>query len=467
MRRAKIVCTIGPASREPEVLERLVDAGMDVARLNMSHGTQEEHAEVARRVRRIAEARGRPVAILQDLSGPKLRLGTLGAPVLLHAGDEVTLTVEDVVGEGLVLPVRYPALPRELTPGDRLSLADGLILLEVVDRGPASVRARVLSGGQVTSRKGVNLPTGGDALPSMTPKDVDDLRFGLQMGADAVALSFVRSARDAEGPRAIMDEVGRRVPLLAKIEKRQALHDIDAIVAAFDGLMVARGDLGVEVDLEDVPGIQKDLITRANQAAKPVITATQMLLSMVSSPRPTRAEVTDVANAILDGTDAVMLSEETAQGQYPAEAVATMATLADRAEDLRHRRAPDRRTSPEANVAAAIASATWQVARQVGAAAVVTPTASGSTARLVASTRPAVPILALSALASTVQGLCFTWGVVPRLMASVPTTDALFRACRDEALAAGLARPGDRIVLTAGLPLDQPGGTNLLKVLEV
>jgi pyruvate kinase len=467
MRRAKIVCTIGPTSRAPEILERLFDAGMDVARLNMSHGTQEEHAAVVEELRRISARRGRPVAVLLDLAGPKIRLGRFLAPVLLHKDDEVTLTVEDVVGDARVLPVNYPALPRELSPGDRLSLADGLILLEVLGTDSSSVRARVLAGGQVASHKGVNLPTGGDALPSLTDKDAEDLRFGLRVGVDAVALSFVRSAGDAALPRAIIEEGGRPVPLLAKIEKRQALLEIDGIVAGFDGLMVARGDLGVEVALEDVPGIQKDLIARANAAGKPVITATQMLLSMVASPRPTRAEVTDVANAILDGTDAVMLSEETAQGQYPVEAVTTMATIADRAEGLRQSHGAAGTAALSGGVGAAIAVATWQVARQVGAVAVVTPSASGSTARLVASTRPAIPILALSSVALTVRSLCLTWGVIPRALPPVSTTDELFQACRREAVAAGLARSGDRIVVTAGVPVNQAGTTNLLKVLEV
>jgi pyruvate kinase len=288
----------------------------------------------------------------------------------------------------------------------------------------------------------------------------------IRLGVDWVALSFVRSARDAEAARAVMEEMGRRVPLLAKIEKRQALDDIDAVLDAFDGIMVARGDLGVEVPLDEVPGIQKDLIRRANRRAKPVVTATQMLLSMVASPRPTRAEVTDVTNAILDGTDAVMLSEETAQGRYPVEAVSFMATLADRAEGLRERPLPEREDSADTPVQEAIARATGQVARAIGASLIATPTASGSTARLVASLRPAVPILALSSVPETVQALTLTWGVIPRFLRPVPTTDALFDACRAEAQALGLVKPGDRIVVTAGLPIYEPGSTNLLRVLE-
>ncbi len=467
MRRAKIVCTLGPASSDAGVLGRLVDAGMDVARLNMSHGTRENHRRVAETLRQVAAERGRPVSILVDLSGPKIRLGELREPVTLEAGQRVCFTTEEGVGEGEMLPVNYPDLPGEVRPGDHMSLADGLILLVVEEAGSTRVQARVLAGGVVSSRKGVNLPGGGDALPSLTDKDREDLRFGLELGADWVALSYVRSGRDAVAPRAMMDEVGRRVPLLAKVEKRQALQDIDGILGAFDGLMVARGDLGVEVALEDVPGIQKDLIRRANRAAKPVITATQMLLSMVSTPRPTRAEVTDVANAILDGTDALMLSEETAMGSYPMEAVATMSRIAQRAEALR---AGGRLQVGELGVEgvpAAIAGATWHVALAVGAKLIVTPTRSGSTARLVAATRPPAPVLALSSSQETVRHLNLSWGVTPRHIRPVPTTDALFDACRAEVKASGLAQAGDRVVVTAGLPLDSPGTTNLLKVLVV
>ncbi|MBE0616855.1 MAG: pyruvate kinase, partial [Proteobacteria bacterium] len=278
MRRAKIVCTLGPASSAPGVLGRLVDAGMDVARLNMSHGTREDHRRVAETLRRVASERGRAVSILLDLSGPKIRLGKLKEPVTLEPGQLVSFTTAETVGEGALLPVNYPNLPGEVQPGDRMSLADGLILLVVEESRADRVKARVLSGGEVSSRKGVNLPGGGDALPSLTDKDREDLRFGLEeLGADWVALSYVRSAQDAAAPRAVMDEVGRRAPLLAKVEKRQALQDIDGILGAFDGLMVARGDLGVEIKPEDVPCAQKDIIALCNATGKPVIVATQML----------------------------------------------------------------------------------------------------------------------------------------------------------------------------------------------
>ncbi|RMG97971.1 MAG: pyruvate kinase, partial [Candidatus Dadabacteria bacterium] len=412
MRRAKIVCTIGPASAQPETLRRMVEAGMDVARLNMSHGDHGSHARTAERIREAAAAAGRPVALLLDLAGPKIRLGALPEPRLVHAGDELVLGPE---ASGAEIPVTYPDLASELAPGDRLSLADGAIPLEVAAVDPPRVRVRVLSGGTVTSHKGLNLPGKGDALPAVSEKDREDLRFGLRIGVDWVALSFVRSPRDLDPAREIMDQEGVRAPVLAKIEKRQALARLGEILDVFDGLMVARGDLGVEVDLEEVPGIQKRLIREANRRAKPVVTATQMLLSMVTNPRPTRAEVTDVANAVLDGTDAVMLSEETAMGRHPVESVAVMARIVERAEAD----APEPeecRPLAARGVPAAIARATWHVARDVGAKAIVTPTRSGSTARLVAGTRPPVPVLGMTSDPATAGALALTWGVTPALV---------------------------------------------------
>lgn len=468
MRRAKIVCTIGPSSRDAAVLAQMIDAGMDVARLNMSHGTREEHTQVIETIRRLAHAKGVQIAILQDLSGVKIRLGVLPKPVALRAGDTIELTTEPIEGQGTLLPVLYPPLADELEPGDRFSMVDGLIGLEVLHKTRSRVAVRVLSDGVVTSRKGVNLPRGGDHLPAMTEKDAEDLRMGLQLGVDWVALSFVRAPEHAAAPRAIMEEQGRCVPLLAKIEKQQAIARIDTILDAFDGLMVARGDLGIETDLVAVPGLQKELIRRANRAAKPVITATQMLLSMVENPRPTRAEVTDVANAILDGTDAVMLSEETASGARPVDVVRTIAEIAERADDLWNYRAPlTREQTPPVSVPQAIAWAARDTAHLIGARAIVIPTTGGSTARLVAATRPQVPVLALSTRVDTVRSLCLVWGVVPHLAPPMASTDALIEESRRQVLKTGMARPGDRIVITAGLPLATPGTTNLVKVLEV
>jgi pyruvate kinase len=467
MRRAKIVCTIGPASRDEAVLSRLVEAGMDVARLNFSHGTHAEHGEVIQRVRAVASRLGKDVAILLDLSGPKIRLGELAQPRLLSPGDVVTLTGEPVTDATDVLPVRYPHFAKELSPGELFSINDGLINLEVLESDGVRVRARVLSEGMISTNKGVNLPTGGEGLASLTEKDAIDLRFGLKAGVDWVSLSFVRSPSDADAPFAIMREEGRRVPLMAKIEKRQALDCIDGILERFDGLMVARGDLGVEIPLEDLPAAQKMLIRKANLAAKPVVTATQMLLSMVSNPRPTRAEVTDVANAILDGTDAVMLSEETAMGQHPVETVRTMATIADRAAQLQAAPSERLRGSNPVAPTEAIAHATRLVADEIAAVAIVTPTASGATARLVAAMRPRAPILAVSSDPETLRRLAVVWGVSTRLSKRATSTDEIFEICRESALASGFARKGQRVVVTAGVHGEKAGGTNLLQILDV
>jgi pyruvate kinase len=467
MRRVKMVCTIGPASRDRRVLEVLIDAGMDVARLNMSHGTHAEHAESFHLIREIAQRKDRQVALLQDLSGAKIRLGQLESPVTLKAGDAVQITTRDMIGQGDLLPIRYPDFIHDVHTGSIFSMADGLLTLEVTGKTADTVRARIVAGeAEITSNKGVNLPEAPTRLPSLTEKDRADLKFGLALGFDWVALSFVRSARDAETARAAMREAGRTAPLLAKIEKRQALEDIDAILDVFDGIMVARGDLGLEAPLEEVPGIQKDLIRRANRRAKPVIVATQMLLSMVASPRPTRAEAADVANAVLDGADAVMLSEETAAGKYPAEAAQMLARIGASAEKLRaapaHRDLQAIQSTPEG-----IASATCSLARSIGAALIVTPTTGGSTARLIASMKPPVRTLALSADPANLRRLALTWGVIGRVVEPISNTDQLFEVSRREALAAGLAKPGDRIVVTAGIPFNVAGSTNLLRVIEI
>ncbi len=468
MRKTKIVCTIGPASRDPLMIERLVAAGMDVARLNMSHGTHEEHAEVYHIIRDAAQKHGRAVAILMDLQGPKIRLGELPEPVIITAGEKITFTEANVAGRQGFLPVRYSYLGEELKPGDRFSMADGMILLEVLESMPDTVTARALSSGRVTSRKGVNLPTGGDALSALTEKDEVDLRFGLKLGVDMVALSFVRSPEDALRPRAIMNELDVHAPLLAKIEKPKAVAQLDGILAAFDGLMVARGDLGVEVPLEEVPGLQKMIIKKAVAAAKPVITATQMLLSMVSNPRPTRAEAADVANAVLDGSDALMMSEETAMGAHPLLALETMAQIALAAEKLHdHICHCEDGEHHHYDVSGAITRAAHRLADQIGARLIVTPTTSGNTARLVAATRPPVPILALSENNRTVHALCLSWGITPQQIGAENNADELFEICRREALASGLAQPGDRIVVTGGLPLNTAGTTNVLKVMEL
>ena len=469
MRRTKIVCTIGPTCRDPLILAQMLDAGMNVARINMSHGTREQHAEVVHDLRRIADEKQKTLAILQDLCGPKIRLGTLKAELRLEVGDVVRLTEAEVEGEGNLLPVQYPHLLEETDIGDEISLADGLINLRVTEKSATELTAVAESAGIVSSRKGVHLPNGGRKLAVLSEKDAEDLRWGLRMGVDWVALSFVRAASDALRPRAIMSGEGIEVALLAKIERRQAVENIEEILNTFDGLMVARGDLGVEVPFEDVPSIQKFLIRRANDKAKPVITATQMLLSMVAAPRPTRAEVTDVSTAITDGTDAVMLSEETANGQHPVLAVRTMARIALKADSQPRDPADMRSLQPEErmDVPHAIARASCKVAFLVRAKAIVTPTTSGATARLIASVRPDVPILAISPKVEAVRRMALYWGVTPMLTDPIATADELFGMSRRSVLKAGLGAEGDLFIITAGVPINIPGTTSLLQVMKV
>ncbi len=449
------------------MLERLAGAGMDVARLNFSHGTHEEHAAVLAALRRIAETAGRPIAVLQDLSGIKIRIGEIPAgAVSLEPGAAFTLTTREVPGDRRRASVTFPGLPESVRPGDRLLLADGEIELVAEEIGPEEIRCRVVTGGPLSSHKGIRLPSSPIAAPGLTPKDRDDLSFGVAQGVDYVALSFVRSARDLREARDFIDRHGAAIPIIAKIEKREALSSIDEILAESDGIMVARGDLGVETPLEHVPLLQKMLIEKANRAGKPVITATQMLLSMVESPRPTRAEVADVANAILDGTDAVMLSEETASGRHPVEAVGTMRRIAEDTEaalpfERWMRRFEDRslQTLPEA-----VAGAACELAEHIGAAVIVAWTESGATARLVARHRPRRPILALTALPATARRLALVWGVHPVVVAERgASTDAMMESAPSLAVARGLMRPGEKAVITAGIPMGVAGSTNLIK----
>ena len=466
MPRTKIVCTIGPASRSPEVLSQLVAAGMDVARLNFSHGSHAEHAAVIGAVRAIAESAGRSVAILQDLAGIKLRIGDIaGGGAVLTSGAPFTLTAREVPGDAREVSVNEASLPRFVRTGDRLLLCDGEIELFVEQSGDSDIRCRVVTGGTLTSHKGISLPSTPFGAPGLTAKDREDLAFGVAHGVDYVALSFVRTAEDVRAARAFLDERGAKVPLVAKIEKREAISRIDEILSAADGLMVARGDLGVETPLEHVPLLQKMLIDRANRAGKPVITATQMLLSMVENPRPTRAEVGDVANAILDGTDAVMLSEETASGRYPVEAVTTMKRIAEDTEtafpfDRWMRKFEDKslQTLPEA-----VAGAAVELAEHIGASAILAWTESGATARLVARHRPRPPIVALATRKETARRLALVWGVVPLLASAADGPDAMLEDAPSLAVAKGLLKPGERAVITAGLPMGVPGSTNLIK----
>ena len=472
MNRTKIVATIGPASRDRATLEALVAAGMSVARLNFSHGTQAEHAEVIDRVRAISEAAGRPVAVLQDLAGPKIRTGPMAAEgVVLEVGQKFTLTARDVPGDANEVGLTWDGLVKNVVADDVLLLADGALRLRVDRVRGDDVVCRVEVGGPLTAHKGINLPDRTIDVPILSDKDRADLAFGLAQGVDLVAVSFVRSAADMKTVRALCAELGKPfMPLVAKIEKHEALENIDEILDHTDAIMVARGDLGVEIPIEQVPRAQKRLIRKANAAGRPVITATQMLMSMVTAPRPTRAEVTDVANAILDGTDAVMLSEETTIGQHPVLTVETMARIAADAESVfPHddwlRKVP---CCASDNLNDAVALSAVELAADIGAAAIIICTVSGGTARMVIKRRPKPVLVAVTPDEATQRVLTVGWGLHP-ILSNAPHDD--FQAIEADAIerarAAGLVRTGDSVVLTAGLPFSVRGTTNLIKVAVV
>ena len=467
MRRTRIVCTIGPATSSPKPLERLIETGMDVARLNFSHGTREGHGRTIRNLRETSGRLGRPVAILQDLAGPKIRIGPIkNGPITLVSGETFTLSGREVPGDVHRVSLTYKDLPAEVLPGDRLLLSDGELELVVEETSEEEIRCRVVVGGSLSSSKGINLPDRSIRAPSLTEKDREDLAFGLEQGVDFIALSFVRTAIEVERTRSLIAESGRDTPILAKIEKREALDHIDEIIRAADGIMIARGDLGVEIPIEDVPKFQKMLIEKANQAGKPAITATQMLRSMVENPRPTRAEVTDVANAILDGTDAVMLSEETAVGRYPVKAVEMMSRIAGAAESTFPFRDWAARFEGKRSVSRqeAVVHAACQLAEEVKAAAIITCTQSGSTTRLVSKYRPSQPILAMTPDETTRRRLALTWGSVPLRIEATGSHDELERESLRIAGESGYVESGQAVVLIAGYPLHQPGITNMIKI---
>ena len=418
-RRTKIVCTIGPATASEERLRALIENGMNVARLNFSHGERAEHATVIARVRTLAEGLDAPVAILQDLAGPKVRIGNLAAGwVDLEADQPFTLTTRPVDGSRDRVSVSYDGLPAEVQPGDALLMADGTIELRIERVTDSEIQCRVVVGGRLGSRKGVNVPSGLGGLPILGDKDLDDLRFGVEQGVDYLGLSFVRSAADVRTARARIEALGGRIPVVAKIETRAALEEFDDILDAADGIMVARGDLSIETPFARVPVVQKRLIAGANRRAKPVITATHMLFSMVAAPQPTRAEVADVANAIIDGSDAVMLSEETAIGEYPVRAVHVMAAIALETERATLRQAWPHRGDgdPPASDEEAVVQAACQLAARLPAAVIVTVTHSGETARLAATCRPAQPILAPTGAPEVYRQLALVRGVTPLLL---------------------------------------------------
>ena len=466
MRSTKIVATIGPASRDTGVLERLIEAGMDVARLNFAHGTPEHHAETIGLIRRAAENVGREVGVLQDVPGPKLRIGPVANDVAnLETGSDVLLTAERVEGDSRRLPVAWPGFAELLAPDDVVYLADGAIRLRVQDSRDGEVATKVEVGGTVGSRQGMNLPNVTMSLPAVSQDDLHLIDAGLKMGVDLMALSFIKTADDLKPVRDQLVSYGSDIPVLAKIEKPQAAQNIDEIVDAADGIMVARGDLGIELPIEEVPLVQKRLLHVAGQKAKPSITATQMLESMVQSTRPTRAEVTDVANAIFDGTDAVMLSQETAIGRDPVGAVRMMAAIAETTErELPYWRMLTERGLRGGDDDASIVFGAVGAVYQLGLKALVCPTMSGRTARLISSHRPQVPTLALSQRLEVVRRCSLYWGVQARLNEEPESTMGLLDACSEAAKAAGLAQPGEKIGITAGVPPGVGGGTNLFKV---
>jgi pyruvate kinase len=468
MRRTKIVATIGPASRDPDTLQRMVSAGLDVARLNFSHGDREMHAENAARVRAASAAVGRPVAILQDLPGPKLRIGPLvNDRVELKPGERLVLVCGSTDhGDETRMSVSWAGLAECVDPDDVIYLADGAIRLRVdqVRGGECEVETLVEVGGSVASRQGLNIPGNTRGLVAVPEEDLDMLRFGESIGVDVVALSFVRTAEDVEYVRR-----HTRLPLVAKIEKPQAVDNAEEIIRAADTVMVARGDLGIELPIEDVPIVQKQLLRIAGRLARPSITATQMLDSMVSSSRPTRAEATDVANAILDGTDAVMLSQETAIGAYPVEAVEMMASIAERTEGvLPYAEWNESRVRRDArDPAYTIAYSACAAARDLGLAALVVPTLSGRSARLISAHRPAVPIYCLSPGRETVRRCNFMWGVQAESIRRHEVTEELIADAARRVVELGWVQRGQRVGITAGLPSGRPGTTSLFQVQEV
>jgi pyruvate kinase len=467
MRRTRIVGTLGPACEDEVTLRAMIRAGMDVTRINFSYGTHEIHARRIALARRVTTEEGRVIAVMQDLSGSKLRVGELrDGAVTLEPEAIVTLTTEEIPGTAQRFTVRYPWLSQDVRVSQRILLDDGLLELEALGIQGSDVRCRVVVGGVLLPHKGVNLPNTTLSTPTITDKDREDLAFGLAQEVDYVALSFVRAAADIEELKALIADRGASVPVIAKIEKPQALDDLDNIIAASDGVLVARGDLGVEIPAERVPGYQKAIIRRCNEQGKPVITATQMLQSMIENPRPTRAEASDVANAILDGSDAVMLSGETAVGRYPVEAVKTMARIAQAVEREFPHREWLRRTQAEtaATITDAIGQATNEIAYELQVRAIITSTRSGFTARMIARHRPAMPIAAVTTDRRTLHRLALVWGVVPLLIPHCANTDEMIARGEQAALEAGLVQPGDVVVFTASVPPGVAGRTNMLKV---
>ncbi|MEE6273286.1 pyruvate kinase [Georgenia wangjunii] len=467
MRRAKIVCTLGPATESPDQVQALVDAGMDVARINRSHGDVEAHERVYHNVRAAAQASGRAVAVLVDLQGPKIRLGRFAeGQVELVEGQTFTITTEDVPGTAEIASTSHQGLPGDCQPGDRVLIDDGKVAVRVLEVDGPRVVTRVEVAGPVSNHKGINLPGVAVSVPALSEKDKEDLRWALRVGADVIALSFVRSAADIEDVHTIMAEEGRKIPVIAKIEKPQAVDNLVEIVAAFDGIMVARGDLGVELPLEQVPIVQKRAVELARRNAKPVIVATQVLESMITSPRPTRAEVSDCANAILDGADAVMLSGETSVGKFPIECVRTMARIIENTEEQGGERIAPLGSSPHTS-GGVITRAAADIGETLGVKFLVTFSQSGDSARRMSRLRSSIPLLAFTPLTATRNTLALSWGVQTYEVPEVQHTDDMVAQVDQLLKSSGLAEDGDRVVLVAGMPPGQTGTTNSIRVHKI
>jgi pyruvate kinase len=467
MRRAKIVCTMGPAVESPEKVRELIAAGMNMARLNLSHGGYPEHQARLDQVRAAAKEAGVPVAILVDLQGPKIRLARFKAgPHDLARGDIFTITTDEVEGTKERVGTTYKGLPGDCKPGDRILIDDGKVTVEVVEVKGNDVVTKVIEPGAVSNNKGINLPGVAVSVPALSEKDMDDLRWGLKAGADFIALSFVRSADDIVDVHRIMDEVGIRIPVIAKIEKPQAVENLQGIVNAFDGIMVARGDLGVELPIEEVPLVQKHCIELAREAAKPVIVATQMLDSMITNSRPTRAEATDCANAVLDGADALMLSGETSVGEFAIEAVQTMARIISHTEQGGMDMIRPMKSAPKTK-GGAITKAATEVGAIVGAKYLVTFTQSGDSARRTARLRSPIPILAFTPEVGTYNRMALDWGVEPELTPMVKHTDEMVMQADTLLLKSGRCKEGELVVIVAGSPPGIPGSTNAMRVHRV
>ncbi|ADY25183.1 pyruvate kinase [Deinococcus proteolyticus MRP] len=465
-RATKIVATMGPASRNPETLRRMIDAGMNVARINFSHGDREDHRATVELIREIAAEKGRAIGILQDLQGPKIRVARFEdeAGILLEPGNLFSITMDDVLGNQERVGTTYKQLAQDVTPGMTLLLDDGNLTLQVLNVTAHEVQTRVLVGGRLKNNKGINVPEADLSVPALSDKDVQDLEFGAELGVDWVALSFVRSRDDLLLARHYLTRAGSRAKLMAKIEKPQAVERFSEILREADGIMVARGDLGVEMRPEQVPTIQKDLIRECREAGKPVITATQMLESMINAPRPTRAEASDVANAIYDGTDAVMLSAESAVGQYPVEAVAMMDRIAREVEQSEQYQALQQLSSPIVESQDAIAMSACQIGVKLEAAAIVAFTSSGGSSGRIAKYRPPLSILALTPYEHVRNQQTLLWGVIPILSEDPQDSDDMVRIAAEVLARSGLAERNDRFVITAGVPFGVRGTTNMLRV---